>query len=400
MTKLLQRLVGASLLMILVGAAACTSTTAPSPAANAPSTKPAASEAARAVPTATPAAKPNEKPGWKDEWDKLVAAAKKEGKVTIAGGPSELYRTAAMAFQKAYPEIQVEFTANGGGPFGPKVQAERQAGQYLWDACYCGWNTPLTLKVQGILDPLKPVLLLPEVLDDSKWRGGLDAGWVDKERQSVYEFEGRLTFMSWVNRGLAPESELRTVDQLVDPKWKGKIAVQDPRVPGVMSTALGYLMSLKGEDWIRKLLAQDLTIVNEGRQHAEGLVRGRFPIAMGVSSADFEQFTREGLMGNIKPLEGDTASGARVTAGFAVITLINKAPHPNAAKLHINWLLSQEGQKAYTEATNQNSRRLDVAGPAETAPRAGVKYEVSETEESPLKANTDKAVALAKELLK
>jgi len=223
------------------------------------------------------------------------------------------------------------------------------------------------------------------VLDDSKWLAGFEDGWVDSERQFVFQFETRLTFMSYVNRDVVPESELSSVEQLLDAKWKGKISAQDPRINGPMSVYMAYLIALKGEDWVRKLFDHDLTLMRTGREQAEALVRGRNPIALSVNSADIEEFRQQGVAGaNIQRLAPDSPAGRRLTSGFGNVTMINRAPHPNAAKVFINWLLTREGQKAYVDAVGNNSRRLDVQGKGETAPDPKVKYEVNERNGRPV----------------
>lgn len=393
-------------------AAACTPAAAPTPTAvpakptvapaKPTATVSAAKPAETAVPSAKPAsgqaAKPDATANWKSEWDKTVAAAKQEGKVVVAGGPGEMYRKASMPFQTAYPDIQLEFAGMQAPEFPPKVAAERSGGQFLWDVYLIGWKTPLNLMPRGILDPLKPALILPDVLDETKWHSGFADGWVDKDRQYIYQYQGRLTFMAYVNRNVAPESELSKVDQLLDPKWKGKISVLDPRVPGPTSSYFAYLIAIKGEDWVRKLMAQDLVIVKVGREQGEGVVRGNYPIALGMDRTDLEQFAREGLTANVEPLDSDSAAGRRLTGGYGNATLVNRAPHPNAAKMYLNWLLSKEGQTAWTEATGSNSRRLDVAGPPVTTPNPRVKYEATEKEWSPLFNSFDRAVEVAKEI--
>ena len=73
----------------------------------------------------------------------------------------------------------------------------------------------------------------------------------------------------------------------------------------------------------------------------------------------------------------DFKEGGQVAFGGSVLELINKAPHPNAAKVYINWLLSKEGQTEWVKASGYPSRRLDV--PREQfdpgmLPKEGVSY--------------------------
>lgn len=399
---------------VSLAAPACSATPAQSPTAPpkaAATAAPTEAPAAKPSRAATPEAKPNEgqsaKPvvpaDWKADWDKTVAAAKREGKVVVVGLIGEGHRTAAMAFQKAYPDIQLEFTGATTRRYAPKLLAERRGEQYLLDVLM-GAATEVYggLLPEGVFDPLRPALLLPEVLDGSRWHGGFDDGWGDKERKYVYMPLGYVVFSVYVNRDLVPESELNSLDQLLDPKWKGKIVTLDARRGGRGAGSLQSLLIGKGEDFVRNLLAQDLVIMSESmggsRGQAEALVRGRYPISISIERSELMRFKQAGLGTNIKPLAPDEPGGSGLGAGGGSIMLVNRAPHPNAARVFINWVLSQEGQKAWVQANGFNSRRLDVEGPPDTAPRVGIQYV------RPAKEAADpyfwRAMAIAKEILK
>src|SRR3990170_2073501 len=110
----------------LLTAAAC-GTSAPASSPSSSSAKPSASTAPASTPaSASPAAKPSPSDDWKAAWDKVLAEAKKEGKVVVGGGRGDPYAAAASAFQKAYPDIQLEFTGVEGASYAPKILAERE----------------------------------------------------------------------------------------------------------------------------------------------------------------------------------------------------------------------------------------------------------------------------------
>jgi iron(III) transport system substrate-binding protein len=135
------------------------------------------------------------------EWEKALSAAKKEGRVAVAGGYGEVFRQAQTAFQQAFPEIKLEFSGGRGFEWGRKIPAEQEVGKYLWDVYASSADTPVgVLKPRGAFDPLRSALILPEVLDDSKWLGGFDDGWMDKEKQFIYAFGGKLSLHVLVNR--------------------------------------------------------------------------------------------------------------------------------------------------------------------------------------------------------
>lgn len=393
----------AALGLLLV--ASCAPAAAPSPTAvpakptatSAPAApKPAASPTAVA---GTPAAKPAASAEWKAEWDKVVAAAKKEGKVSVVFSTGDLYRNAAMEFRKPYPEITLEYSGMKGSDFGPRILAERGGGQYLWDVHVGGAQTSIRqLMPNGVLDPVKPALILPEVLDDSKWLLGLDRVWMDKDKKHVFGFEAGLQVTVFVNRDMVPESELSKHDQLLDPKWKGKIVSGDMRTAGAHNGVAQWLLKFKGEDWLRKFYDQ-LVIMKDERAEIEALVRGTYPIMVGINPAQFQQFAKEGLTEKIKPLDPDSQIGAALSTGASHALLINKAPNPNAARVFINWLLSREGQQAYSAATGLLSRRTDVTGGDLTfKPKAGVAYADLNTEEN--MAFSKRATDIATEIIR
>ncbi|HLB29704.1 MAG TPA: hypothetical protein VJM69_06215, partial [Dehalococcoidia bacterium] len=139
----------------------------------------AAEEKATPAPASPTAAA---KPAWEQEWEQVLAAARREGKIALAG-PSEsgLRRALTEPFQKKYG-ITVEYLAATGSELAPRIKTEREAGQYLWDIHIGGNFTMIqALKPMGALDPLEPALILPEVKEPKNWRGG-NLPLVDKDR--------------------------------------------------------------------------------------------------------------------------------------------------------------------------------------------------------------------------
>jgi iron(III) transport system substrate-binding protein len=379
---------GALIVACLLAACAPAATPAPAPAPAAAQPGAASSAPSGAAPAAAPS-----------QWDQIVAAAKQEGKVVLAGPPGQVYRDGLVDFQKRYPDIALEYSGQSGRDFIPRALSERAAGQYLWDVHVGGpESVNLELKPAGALAPLKPALVLPEVLDDSKWLGGFDDGFMDRERQFTYGFQGDLSQHVWVNREVIPESELSTVEQLTDPKWKGKISWNDPTAAGSGSAIAGYWLMLKGEDWLRTLYQQDVVSTRDLRQQVEWIARGRYPIAVGGDSTSLLSFQQQGLGLQVKPLAKDSQLGGRMSPGFGNVMLMDQAPHPNAAKVYLNWLLSREGQTSYATITERNSRRLDVPGLPETTPRPDVEYVIVNREEN--QPNIARAMDLAKTIIK
>lgn len=114
---------------------------------------------------------------------------------------------------------------------------------------------------------------------------------------------------------------------------------------------------MKGE-FLTKLARQDLWVNHNLRQLADGLAKGKLAFTIGLSYYTFEPLMRARLP--VKPV-ARVREGAHASNGSGVITVVKNPPHPNAAKIFVNWLLSKEGQKLYGRAMIQGTRRLDVS---------------------------------------
>jgi iron(III) transport system substrate-binding protein len=312
---------------------------------------------------------------WQGEWEKSLALAKKEGKVVVAGPPGQQFRVALTAFRKSTPEIQVEYVGIQGQDFSPRIMQERRAGQFLWDVLVGGASSMMiALLPNGVLDPLRPALILPDIMQDKNWRGGFEDGWMDQEKKYIYGFPNYLIYGVQINRDFISDAEFSKGEDLWDPKWKGKIAWHDPRGEGSGANQGLMILLHFGEDALRRLFKeQEIVLTKDYRQQVEWLVRGRYPIGLGVLNTVLWTFKNEGLGKNVNPLKDPRIISA--TPGFGNVVLINRAPHLNAAKIYINWLLSSEGQISYAKNTGDNSRRLDVpVVNSELAPHPGVQY--------------------------
>ncbi len=373
-----------------IALAAC----APAPSAPADA-GPAARATTESAPASAGAPPASEPPGW----DQLIAAAKQEGRLALSGPPGALWRDALLAFQKDYPEIQVEFNGVNSRDFWPRLVQERQAGQYLWDLRVGGPDPQVyQARDEGMLDPIRPLLVLPEVADDSKWLGGLDGLFVDNSHEYLPGFSAYVRTSIWINRDLVPEVELNTQRGLLEPRAKGKIVLQDPR-GGAGLGVLTVMLAGNGEQYVRDLLTtQDVAVTGDNRQQAEWVVRGRYPIGVGMGTDQLITFEQQGLKFNVRPLE-EGPKGLNI--GFGGLQLINRAPHPSATQLFINWVLSQRVQEQLSKTIETNSRRLDVppVAPAEQPDPAHMAEYVPHQAEA-LLPQRQRALQLANELIK
>jgi iron(III) transport system substrate-binding protein len=228
---------------------------------------------------------------------------------------------------------------------------------------------------EKMLQPLKPALQLPEVLDGKNWKTG-KLWFADPEEQYILRLANTVTMMFHINTDLVKPGELQTVKDLLNPKWKGKIALQDPTVPGSGSNQAAHLYLQHGDDFIRKLYVdQKPVITRDTRLITDGLARGTYAITLGAEDGKVEILRKEGVPVSIQENFSDLYSP--VSASFGQVAIIDKAPHPNAAKVFVNWLASKEGNEVFNRAVGTVPIRNDIDVshlPPEIIPKEGVQY--------------------------
>lgn len=302
------------------------------------------------------------KPTWEAEWDTLVKAAQGEGKLVLVTTVGAGFRDAVAAFEAAFPGILVEHTSLQASQFTPRLLQERQAGIYSYDAMTTTWViVPRAMATNGALEPVRSVLFRPDVLDDKAWRDRFAGGYLDLgEPKWVYAYAQERSESLWVNSDLVQEGEIKSVQDLLNPKWKGKITGSDPRAQGGGFNPATVMRLAYGDDIIKRLWKdQEVVLSRDERQLTESMVRGRYAIGIGaVYKVVLAEFMAQGLAKNLKRLDLDNVDN--VGASGNVLLVFNRAPHPTAAKLFANWLLTREGQATWTKHALSNSRRVDV----------------------------------------
>lgn len=344
-------------------------TAAPAPP---PTAAPAAAPAKPAAPTAANA-------GFAAEWDKLVEAAKQDKTLSIATYAGTGYRKIMDAFMEAFPGIQVEHQQfqSSSRDFVPRLLPELNAGLYTWDLSIMPTQEQLRqVRKSGGLEPIRPLIIRPDVLDDAVWLDGFEGGFNDTEKKWGYAIGRQRDTPVWVNRDMIKEGELTTLKDMLDPKWKGKIVAGDPRTKGSGFLPLtAARIHTKSDDVVRQLFKdQEPTISTDARQLTEFMVRGRYAIGFGaVDRVIIEDFRSQGMGNNIQV--NPVAEFEYLNAGSTMVWLLTKAPHPNAAKLFVNWILTRDGSTVFSKNINFDSRRVDVpVVDQEGLPVKGVDY--------------------------
>ena len=115
---------------------------------------------------------------------------------------------------KRYPDIDVELAAGRGPANASKIAAEHAAGVRYFDLLISGSLTPLHLLNAGILGPIEPLLILPEVKDPKRWYGG--HVWADNAKKYLYSFQAYQSENFWHNTQLLKADEYRGYDDLLN----------------------------------------------------------------------------------------------------------------------------------------------------------------------------------------
>jgi iron(III) transport system substrate-binding protein len=266
----------------------------------------------------------------------LVAAAQKEGRVTwyTTQIVNQFAAPAAAAFEKKYG-IKVDYVREDPNEVVLRIWSEGKAGQMQADVFD---SAPVFAGVNKV---------------------GLVAPWLPDEARRLppedYDPQGYWTATNFYvltpafNTRLVPKgSEPRTFADLLDPKWKGHMAwCSQPTVsgaPGLIAVVLASMGEDKGMDYLRRLAAQNIADLGvSAREVLDQVIAGEYSVAL-------QTFNNHSVI--------SAAQGAPVAwipmnpsfAYFSVVGLTKGAPHENAAKLLIDFLLSEEGQRLYRDA--------------------------------------------------
>ncbi|MBF8265252.1 MAG: Ferric transporter ATP-binding subunit, partial [Dehalococcoidia bacterium] len=307
-------------------------------------------------------------------WAKVVESAKKEGTVTIYSFyyVADIGRVIAKAFQDRYG-IRVEILAIAGRQTVEKVKVEASMKQLVADVVNTGVSSATELSVGGFGESVFKEL--PNLKDRN-------AFLIDP----VYSPNGDMVFASLTmvapiinTRLVGPQEEPRSFNDFLDPKWNGHILAADPRAGGGglfnIITTMKHFKILDDAYW-RKLSPQ-LQLFGGSQQELYRMVaRGEYKIGLPASDSAVAPIVAEG--GPLKFVsmdEGDVAQGESVM-------LLKGAPHPNAGKLFMDWILSPEGQEVYARAASTNPLRKGVPGFALPAASVNSKKIVSRTWEA------------------
>ena len=310
------------------------------------------------------------------EWNTIIEGAKKEGKLVVAGSPDPVMRNEIIPKFKERYGIPIEFIAGRSSEISARIKTERGSGIYSVDVYLSGPDTTATtLYGEKMIDPLKPLLIMPEVADGTKWKLGKIWFADPEERFAVRGFSSVATLL-FINTDQVKPDEMRSAKDLLNPKWRGKISTEDPTTTGSGANSAARFYHDLGEDFVRKLYIEQKTVrTRERRQMSDWLARGTQPICLSCREDDVRPLIKEGFK-ILEIFELADMPGS-INGSPWMLTLANRAPNPNAAQLFANWILSKEGLRIYARGYGSVSMRTDIdetnLNPG-NIPKKGVKY--------------------------
>jgi len=343
----------AILFPILFAACSPQSTPAPTPAKPAPTQPSTVPSSNLPPPTSQDAA-----------WAKVIEAAKKEGTLTIYSFNlvGDVGITVSKAFKERYG-INVDIITGRGGEFVERMKTERRMKNVVADVNDGSTTFAITMKAEGLTVSVADEL--PVFKDQSVWLTNV-FGNDPKDKHLVGL---SLNYWSpWVNtKMLATPADMPQVwADLLKPQWKGKMILTDPTTSAGPQQFFVPLMREKviDEEYLKALYKQDIILSTSLQEEGRMLARGERSMSIRGSIATLAKIAQEGA-----PIKAIDMKDGIVQLISPVAAVITGSPHPNAARLFMDWFVSKEGQTAYTKSSGAPPIRKDVPDPTTEAAR-------------------------------
>ncbi|MBI2232139.1 MAG: extracellular solute-binding protein [Deltaproteobacteria bacterium] len=256
----------------------------------------------------------------------VLEGARKEGKLVVYTSMTvDQAQKLNNAFSAKYPYIQIGMFRAVGERLLTKIMTEAQAGRYEFDVVQSAETQAYFLKKKNLLGKYLPA--------EAKH---LHKGFFDSEGywSAVYMMPNVIGYNTrMVKRNEVPRSD----EDLLSPKWKGKIGM-DHTKPEWFAWKLRRMGEEKGLAYMKKLGAQELRLYAGLTIITNLLAAGEFPLVLNTYVHNAEDAKRKGA-----PV--DWVAQEPVFTKFQPIGVGARAAHPNAAKLFVDFMLSEEGQK-------------------------------------------------------
>lgn len=258
----------------------------------------------------------------------LIEAAKKEGELILySGAPRRMVADLVEDFQKKYG-IKVTHVRKGSGGIITMVEAERQAGIKKVDVVdHADPGTFYRWKEEKIFMKYKPEGA------ESVDKVYLDSDWELLPIFPIYQ-------LPIYNKNLvSKETVPKSWKALLDPQWSGKIVHGDPDYSGNVTNQVYCMVKLYGWDFYEKLSKNNPILVESATAVPRMVLTGEALIGAASPDGDAREYMMKGEpLGFAYPSEG---------AIFFIYYggIMKTAPHPNAAKLWMDFVFSKEAQQ-------------------------------------------------------
>lgn len=272
-----------------------------------------------------------------DYESELYAKAKKEGELvwytTLI--VKQAVRPLVAAFQKKYPGIKVRYSRANSSGTATKVLSEGKANRIIGDV-FDGTSNAEALKDANLVEKWTP-------------RGSSAYPSQYRDPDGFWSATHQYFLTPGINTSLIPKAEApKTYDDLLDPKWKGKMAWSPRSTTSGAAGFIGNMLISRGEEkgmaYLRQLAKQEIIPVSaSARKVLDQAIAGEYPMALQIFNHHTVISGRKGAPVDWIPMEP-------VTNIIAAIGVIKGAPHPNAGKLLIEFMLSKDGQKVLQKA--------------------------------------------------
>lgn len=310
------------------------------------------------------------KESWEREWEAAIEKAKKEGKVTAFfwAGP-EVRDPVVEAFRKKFG-LQLETIGGGGPELAARLLRERRAGIFATDLMISGPSTLLTvLKPASVLDFIEPEIILAEVREPTLWYDGR-LPFADRDKKvmnmMLYPQGGDFT----INTQIVRKEEVTSWKDLLSQRWKGKISLLDPTMPGPGYKPFSVIGSGPwGWDYVKAFVKQEPVIARDRRLIMDWILQGKYAIGIAGLTSETAKYARMGAPVDL--LHTKDPEVLYLSDGGASLVLFNNPPHPQARKVFANWILSREGQTLWSKVDFKHSAREDT--PTDHLEKEGVR---------------------------
>jgi iron(III) transport system substrate-binding protein len=274
----------------------------------------------------------------------LVEGAQREGKLVLYTSLTWV-ETVAREFEKKYPFVQAEVYRADSTDLSERLVNEYKAGRFTTDALH---TTPAAME-----------LFAEEVILQEYWTPDLDQYPAEVRRPGpagsvLFVGSGENHISLGFNTSLiAPAEAPRTLDDLLDPRWKGRISLVTSST-GV--NWVGMMLETKGRDYLQRLATQDVKLQNlSGAALAQLVVSGEVPLSPTIFTNNVHVAREKGAPIEWRPLEP-------VLTNLQTAGMTTRTPHPHTAALFLDYVLSREGQEMLMRG-GLDSPRPDMAPP-------------------------------------